>query len=391
MNYKKIMHKILLILFLNAVYINSVSANIYNTDSPSINIVAEEISPEPVEPGQDLTIKIRISNDGSVTAEDVKFKLNATYPFFIKTESHDFDNIGNLCAGCSVDNTYYLVVDADAKSGIYPLNFEIYSKQYTYKPGDTINIKVAGKPDLILETKQIEKNISSGDIFKIEFDIKNIGTGVARNIKITPLSDNILMIGSNIYLINELKPDETSSFDSEFIIKESLKPDTYKFPVKLSYVDEQGNHYESSFDIGVNILERADIYFQSIKITPPFPTLVDQIHMEGIIENTGTGNADNVVVELITPSNKSYKSFIGQLKSDDDAPFYFDVKPESVGIQTAILKVTYIDDFGTHTIKTTINKDVKRPANNLVKILVILIIVILLTGYFYLKRKKSRK
>ena len=32
----------------------------YNTDSPYLKLLLEEVTPEPVEPGQDVTVKIRI-------------------------------------------------------------------------------------------------------------------------------------------------------------------------------------------------------------------------------------------------------------------------------------------------------------------------------------------
>jgi len=384
--------KIVFILLLVTIFLISISnVSAIIIEPAYLRIVAEEVSPEPVEPGQDVTVKIRLINEGVETAEDVSLKLNADYPFFVKTESNDFKDKISLCGGCSIDSTYYLIVDGNAKSGLYSLDFEIYMDGNTIELPDTINIKVVGKPDIILETKVIKANVSSGDKFIINFDAKNIGTGIARNIKITPQSDNILMIGSNINLINEINPGKTVSFSSEFIVKESLVPDTYKFPIKLEYVDEQGSSYETSFDVGVNVLERADVSFQSIKITPTIPTLADEIHMEGIIENTGKGSANKVTVELITPEGKIYKAFIGQLKADNDAPFYFDAKPESIGMQTATLKVSYFDDFGFHSYETTINKEVGKPTNNVITIIILLLVALIGIGYFHYKKKNSKK
>jgi hypothetical protein len=366
-----------------------VSADI--SDAPNLRVIVEEVSPEPVEPGQDVTVKIRLINEGEIKAEDVSLKLITSYPFFIKTESNNFENKRSLCVDCSLDNTYYLIVDANAKSGLYPLDFEIYIEDITIKPADPINIKVVGKPEIILETKIVETKVSSGDKFIINFDVKNIGTGIARNIKIMPESDNILMLGANINSIKEIKSDKTVSFNSEFIIKESLIPDTYKFPVKVEFLDEQGNSYETTFDVGINVLNRAEISFQSIKITPTIATLVDEIHMEGIIENTGTGDANKVAVELITSKGRTYKAFIGQLKADDDSPFYFDVKPEAVGMQKATLKVSYYDDFGSHFEETTIEKEVKKPTNKIITVVAVLAVVLIVIGYFYYKKKKAKK
>ena len=380
-DYQKMMLGVILVV-ISLVSITFVSAS----TSPYLRVIAEEVSPEPVEPGQDVIVKIRLINEGGEVANGASLKLNAEYPFFVKTESNNFENNKTLCVGCSIDNTYYLIVDANAKSGLYPIDFKIYYDDMIVKPSDTINIKVVGKPDIVLETKNIDVNISSGDKFVVNFYAQNIGTGIARNIKVTPQSDKVLMIGSNINLINEISPEKTVSFSAEFIVKESLVPDTYKFPIKLEYVDEQGNNYENLIEVGINVLNRAEISFQSIKITPTMPTLADEVHMEGIIENTGKGDANKATVELII-EEKVYKAFIGQLKADDDAPFYFDTKPESIGMQNATLKVSYYDDFGFHTFETTISKEVRKPTNNLI---IVILIIAVITGiaYLHFKRKK---
>lgn len=363
---------------------------LYNIDSPYLKLLLEEVTPEPVEPGQDVTVKIRIINEGGEAAEDVSVKLNYDIPFFLKTTSDDPEKTKYLCVGCSMDNTYYLIVDADAKSGLYPLTFEIFYKNVIVKPSETIDIKIVGKPDILLQTTNTDTNVTSGEKFNLEIQVDNIGTGIAKNIKIIPNSENIMMLGSNVNLVNEILPGETKTLTSEFIIKESLEPDTYKFPITLEYVDEQGNSYTESFDIGINVLNKADIGIQSIKINPTNPTLLDQVHLEGILENTGTGEANKVTIELIT-ENKKYQAFVGQLKSDDDAPFYFNAKPESVGINTAKLKISYYDDFGYHEIETTLEKDVQRPKNNLITVIIILAVVGAGIGYFFHKRKNAKK
>lgn len=388
LNYKILIS--MLIIAISLIGITAASASVYDTDSPYLRVIAQEVSPEPVAPGQDVTVKIRLINEGGDSANDVSLKLNANPPFFVKTQSNDFKNKQSLCVGCSIDTTYYLILDANAKSGLYSLDFEISRDGLVIKSQDTVNIKVVGEPDVILESKSIKTNVSSGDEFILNFEARNIGTGIARNIKITPQSDKILMLGSNINLISEIDPNTTVLFNSEFIIKESLTPDTYKFPIKLEYVDEQGNNYDTSFNIGVNVLNRASIGFQNIKITPVMPTLVDEVHMEGMIENTGTGDGERVMVELITSDGKTYQSFIGQLKADDDSPFYFDAKPESVGMQRATLRISYDDDFGSHTYETTLDKEVLRPTNNVIISIIIILILLTGMGFVYYKKKKAK-
>jgi len=66
--------------------ISGVSASKFESDSPSLRIIAEEVSPEPVEPGQDITVKIRLMDEGCRTAEDVSLRFKETHPFFLKSE-----------------------------------------------------------------------------------------------------------------------------------------------------------------------------------------------------------------------------------------------------------------------------------------------------------------
>lgn len=366
-----------------------VSASTYNTGHPDLELLLEEVTPEPVEPGQDVTVKIRIINEGGDAAEDVSVKLNTEEAFYLKTTSDDPKKTKNLCVGCSMDNTYYLSVDSDAKSGMHPLTFRISTSDINITPKETVDIKVVGKPDILLETKGMDKNVTSGDIFDIKFNVKNIGTGVARDVKIIPDSDKIFMPGSNVHLIDELGPEKNKEFTSEFIIKESLIPDTYSFPISMKYTDEEGNSYTKSSNIGINVLDKAEIGIQSIKTNPTTPTLSDEIQLEGILENTGKGEANKVKIELVY-GNKEYKSFIGQLEADDDSPFFFNVKPEHAGTNTAKLKISYHDDFGSHEIETTLENEVQKPKNNVLIILVILGVVGIIIGYFFY-RKKAKK
>lgn len=378
--------KILLGLIIIAAAFPLVMASPAGTDTPHLKLLLEEVTPEPVEPGQDVTVKIRILNKGGEAAKNVSVKLHADNPFYLKTTSEDPTQVNDLCIGCSMDNTYYLTVDADAKSGLYPLTFDIIEEDFTKNPLKTVDIKVVGKPQVILQTESVEGSVSPGDTFRINFTLDNIGTGIARNIRISPDSERIMMLGSNIRVINEIQPGKKVSFTSEFTTKEELKPETYTFPVDLQYSDEQSASYADTFQLGTRVLDKADIGIQSIKITPSMPSTSDQVHLEGIIENTGGGEANDVTVELIK-ENKRNKAFLGQLKADDDAPFYFDMKPEESGINKVRLKISYRDDFGSHEFERTLEQEVLEPKNNLFYVLAVLFVVAVGLGYYFYRRK----
>src|SRR3989339_1266347 len=85
----------------------------------NIQIVKTEVTPEPVEPGNDIVLKVMIINSGNTMAENINIMPDVSYPLYFKKS--DFNKVDfSICGGCSYEATYYIVVDSNTKSGIYP-------------------------------------------------------------------------------------------------------------------------------------------------------------------------------------------------------------------------------------------------------------------------------
>ncbi|WP_367343906.1 COG1361 S-layer family protein [Methanomethylovorans sp.] len=353
-----------------------------------IGITVIEISPQPAEPGGDITLKVRVTNEGVEKIEDFSVKMDVQYPFYLKSESKNLENKRTLSVGSSIDNVYYMTIDPDAISGIYPVEFDIYVNDVIFDSSyNNVFVQVVGRPDLAIKANAID-NIAPGDAFPLKLSVYNIGTGMAKNVKIVSESESIFVLGSNVELIEKIMPAETALIESGFIAKNELKPDAHQFPITLKYIDELGANYTSTYNIGINILNRADIGIQSIKLSPTQITSLDKVHITGIIENTGNGAAEKVVVELEN-GDKSYKSFIGQLRSEDDSPFYFDIDPGTAGKKDLNITINYIDDFGPHKIQQSIPMEVERSKTNVILLIALLVIMTIPVAYHVYKRRRS--
>jgi len=169
------MKRLVAILLLIILISTFVSATSYNARTPAIKAYLESVSPYPVEPGQDFTIQIRISNEGGEIAEDVKAEIEYGEYFFLKSKEDDFDELFNLCTGCSKDNTYYFVVSPDTLSGEYPISVKFNrAGAITEKK---VFVRVIGQPDIIFNTKLLNDKISPDSSFDVILNIKNVGTG----------------------------------------------------------------------------------------------------------------------------------------------------------------------------------------------------------------------
>ncbi len=372
---------IIILLIINTPIVCSAGIN-------GIGIDAMEVTPQPAEPGGDIVLKVRIANEGLEQIEDISVKIDAKHPFYVKSESMNFKNKRTLSVGSYIDNIYYLTVDPNAISGIYPVEFDIHVNDVILNPSDNnIYVQVVGKPDLTINAEAID-NVAPGDVFPLKVSVKNIGTGMAKNVKVISGSESILTLGSNIELIDQIMPAETSQIESRFIAKNDLYPDAHQFPITLKYIDEIGKNYSLTYNVGINILNRADIGIQSIKVSPTQITSLDEVHIAGIVENTGNGDANKVIVELET-EDRSYKSFIGQLRSDDDSPFYFYIDPGSIGKKDLDLTVYYTDDFGSYEIQQSIPMEVDRPKTNIILVIVLLIAIFIPVAYMTYKKRRG--
>ncbi len=321
--------------------------------SPNIIIVAEEITPEPVEPGQDLTVKVRIRNNGFRAAKDLRATLRYDYPFFLKSENQDFDSI-TLCPGCSKDNTYYLKVDSKATTGVYTLNFDIWRDDIKIKgERQTVSIAVLGVPDLIFSAPGVG-NIAPNSGFTAALDISNIGTGEARRVKVRPERTGFVVLGGDLRSIGTLEPAGKQTVVFDFFASENLAADVYNIPVTLDYESATGKEFTKTQNLGVRVIQVGSLNIENIKVTgfDGSPKIHAREHFSIVarIENIGDGEADAVTAELDCPLDGQKRSFVGKLKPDEDAPATFTVIAPRQRRYECNMHLVFSDDQGPHVM-----------------------------------------
>ncbi|MDI6721248.1 MAG: CARDB domain-containing protein, partial [Candidatus Aenigmarchaeota archaeon] len=338
--------KKLIILLLLATFM----ANIAYASSKLPTVIVEKIDPQPVEPGSDLIVSIVMYN--RLTTESGEFSVVVDAipnQLVLKSSSEDLRNV-NLCADCSKKNTFFLSVSPDAVSGTYTIYLRAYSNNVAER--HRIDIRVRGKPSLVFSTASDLGSLTPNSRFSVMLDVKNIGSGYAKQIKIQPESDNFIVVGSPVQTIDSLGAGGTKQVNFTFVAAPSLEAGPYLIPFKLSYLDEQGGALNSSQNLGLNIINKGEISIQSIKTASssgssvitagqPFTAVIR-------LENVGYGDANSVIANITCPFDGAKKSFLGQLRKEEDAPVVFDFVPQKPGNFICGLAVSYKDDTGSH-------------------------------------------
>ena len=90
--------------------------------SAEIEIVLDQLSPQPVEPGQDITLSVRLENQFD-DIENVRLEIIPDSPIKLKNENDRIINDGRMIKYGAVTETYLLHVDPLAASGEYEIEF----------------------------------------------------------------------------------------------------------------------------------------------------------------------------------------------------------------------------------------------------------------------------
>ena len=355
-------------------------------NAAAIKIIVNDVSTQPVEPGNDLTVRITYSNvDSDFTLSTARLDLR--YPFSLKTSTESFENGFELCAHCSRTNTYFIHVDSAAGSGVYPIF--VRAVQSGSESVRTINVTVRGKPNIVLSSAAVT-NTTPSSVFIMEVQAENIGTGAARQLKIVSKSSDFISLGSSVMTVAGIAPGNVSKVSFLMSVGSELKAGAYNLPFEIGYVDESGTSYNSTQNVGARVVNMGKISIQNIKVSSAFGDAVAGSPVSVIvrIENTGKGTMDAIESEL-TCNGQSSKSFLGQLKRDEDAPAVFDITIQSGGRYGCTMTTSYSDDLGSHTVTNRFDIYLKNPEPPVMQIIILLVILGL--AYYFLIRKRRKK
>lgn len=364
------------------------------TSSAGLEITLDKLSPQPVEPGQDLTLSITLSNDDG-DAESVTLTIDPDSYIILKDRNDRVINEGRIIKYGAIAETYLLHIDPDAYSGIYEIDFIIrwMRNSQIHEINKTFNVVVQGMPQMAISNITINpERISPKDNFNITFLLSNEGTGIALDSRITAITSSLPFVpsGADTKIIKNLRPGESDKLNFGFHVKDKTEISSYSIPVKMDYKDESGRNSSFQSFVGVKILGKAELSIESIRIEPQNPVEGDPVTIIMRIENSGTGDAKSVKVDLNMPFEGMKTAFLGKIKPDDDAPGVFRIYPVKSGDTQYSASIEFEDDLGNHTVNQTLVLNIGKTNKNGTVISVIIVLLAIAVLVLYSHRSKNK-
>ncbi|WP_394697997.1 COG1361 S-layer family protein [uncultured Methanolobus sp.] len=369
-----------------------------------LDILAAEVSPQPVRPGEELLVKVSVANYDDTTTTNIILDVENQFPLIlrfsekeygVKSISNNSFRIDRISSNGNVEINYNFLIDPKARTGTYHVTFRLSDGNDIFVTR-TISIKVEGTPAIALMNSSFSQSgISPGDSFFLNTTVASVGSGNAKNIRITLLLDDVpslVAVKDNTAFIHTLDAGEEEQITFELSLGKDAEITSYNIPVSIIAVDDTENLDISSVEtIGFDAKGRAKLDIANIKNDPTMPEKGKELTQMIRIENVGEGEARSVKVSILDLDVSGTKeAFIGKLDANDDAPATFSFIPRKSGDQEYTALIEYEDDFGKHSIEHKLTMGVKGSSPYQI-LLGIIVLSVVIFGAFSLKKRFKKE
>lgn len=227
------------------IYVRVINKNV----PPRIIINKVDISPESVNPGDEVTVGLNIENKGSIDAKDVKFTLEGlSNDGFVMANGSNTKYQQKLSGGRVGYIKFNLKASKKIPRGGHGLDLKIsykdsQNKEYEDSQKFFINVdEKAGKNSNILieNISYPQGTIRPGTDFTIGFDVKNVGEIDANNVKVIVESPDPAVIPKTATTkkINKLASGESANLTYVLSPTDEATSKNYPINITIEYTDE---------------------------------------------------------------------------------------------------------------------------------------------------------
>ncbi len=370
-----------------------------------------------VEPGDgNIPFTVVFANVGSQDITGIRGQLSLPLGFSASDGPQSLiysDSVANSLAGENFYLTFFVNIDKNIQIQQYPGTVKVdYSRlreSGVRTAFDDFDFKVTG--DSVINVKALQPFLTSLRSNNVVIEISNDGTAPISGVDITATNtqtelastsssttniENVVILESS-WDIGNIDPKSSRHLTATVYVPQSLKGDTLRIPLAISYYNTHGDLHQIS--------KIVDFYIKGLIDLTIFN--VDVIELSGtqmvIGEIINEGNEDGlfgfVSIESKGDSNiKSNTQFIDEIETDAPVPFNlpieFDGEPR-YGEHDITITVRYKDStrdeiFLNHDATITVKEPPKEDENSIDPTMIIIPILLVMGAAFYIIRRRKK-
>ncbi|WP_048147925.1 COG1361 S-layer family protein [Palaeococcus ferrophilus] len=335
------------------------SLSVVRKNSAFVEIEEVETSKD-IEPGDEFTLRVRLRNVGEEAAKALYFKiepqetevqgevsavdlsslqnlpvqgsqsmsenlqsaLNQLLRELAKQNVEAFlpvgeDNakyVGSLAPGEEATLEFRLRANEKLQNGVYPLKVSL---TYTSEPDDSqvsderlLGIAVTGRERLIVSKVSTSPSrvLAGTNNVEVSVEVENVGSGSARYVILKPMpSPPFELAETSEQLINLGSLTQGDSAKATFMVNVAgnATGGPYEIPVKIEYVDANGENRELELGIPVIVNEKPKIEIEDVRFDKT-PLQGEDVTVYVELKNVGGEQAENVIIEGVVKADQPF-------------------------------------------------------------------------------------
>ena len=382
------------------------------SDQPTVFIERYTVTPQVLAPGDHGTVAVVIKNTAStatlqessgivggsfttVKSVDIPTQIDAIgmEGNGITVISETYQQFGSIGPGQSATVTF--AIQAPLEEGIYfpEVWVDIYGgRNVRYPVPVNVNAKnqVLRAPAIVVK-KSLPDTVNPGDSFPVRLTLENAGTLRANQVilSVNTSTSSIGVKGPGTLVIDEIDGGSSQDVTVDFVTDKKAPTGLQKVYLTFDYQLPDGTTKQQREIIEIPVKGRAELGFVSVDTNPPRLAEKTPFDLTIRIENTGSGDAEQVSATIDLPAEGTKEAFIGKIKPGNDAPALFLLEGAKAGTHPYTLTINYTDDMGTHTMTRDMNLRVA--ATDISGTIILVIVILGILGfvayrYWYLPR-----
>jgi len=339
------------------------------------------IDPDPVLPGQKVTVTGTITNTGNAVAAQVLMRIAGDNSILLSGSQGDSLPLGDLQPGASADISLELVVSSSAKDGAQgqpvKLSYLQDGEAKEVATSLTINVAKADKPAPLMLLAAYDvgaDHLQPGDQFTLKMTLHNVGRGDASNMLVTfgtvettsnpglegtpggmdqsstTPSTTFAPIGAGgtLYVGEVGAEGGEVTLTQDFIVNGSTTSGIYSLPITLRYQKPDGTEAKEEFKASVVVIALPRLSFSLQSPLPETVNVGEPFAIPLTVGNTGT---TTIAVKSVTAEAENGEVIEGAdtaiepLKTDDDTTVNVMVMALDEGPVKVTLTLHYTNDL----------------------------------------------
>lgn len=344
-----------------------------------ITLSRYQFNPNPVVPGQAVTVTILLTNSGNETAAQVLASVSSDGILLAGQQGNSFP-IGDIQPGASASIDMPLVVSSTAKSGpqsqALSVSFLQKGEAKSVNASMTMNVAKVDAPAPVMIVDSFDAGfevLEPGQEFTLTLNLRNIGNDIAKGLIVTfggvestgggidPTpgssastttnpSNTFAPLGSvGTQNVGDVEAgDEAVTLTQKFIVNGSVDSGIYNLPITLRYQRSDGSFSQDNLRASLPVIVPPQIRINEAIPLPEQANAGDPLSLSLEIANRGR-KAVNFTNALVTAENAEVVSgdetYLGPIRNDDQGTLDATIVPSAEGPVTVTVTFNYTDDL----------------------------------------------